>query len=116
MDKLKDNSEEVIPKRGRGRPRTKPIDEEPKEKMETGRKTHASKHKECDSKYYRNHYQINYVQCPNCWKVVQKCKLTRHMRTESCFRDQISEKYVDCNIEKYIETNKEHFDNFCNYI
>ena len=118
MDILKDNendTDQVLVKRSRGRPRTKPI-EEPKEKMKRGRKTDASKHKEYYSEYYRSNYQNNYVQCPNCWKVVQKCKLTRHMRCESCFRDQINKKYIDSNIEKYIEHNKEDFDNFCNYI
>ena len=39
-------TQEIIPKMPRGRPRTKPIDEEPKEKQKPGRKGDASKHKE----------------------------------------------------------------------
>ena len=78
-------TQEVIVKRSRRRPRTKPIDLEPKEKQKPGRKGDASKHKEDYSQYYRDHYQNYYVQCPNCWKPVAKCKLTRRMRTEVCF-------------------------------
>ena len=109
-------TQEVIVKRSRGRPRTKPIDLEPKEKQKPGRKGDVSKHKEYYSQYYRDHYQNNYVQCPNCWKPVAKCKLTRHMRTEICFRDQINKKYINKDIAQYIENNQEDFDNFCNYI
>ena len=38
------------------------------------------------------------------------------MRTEVCFRDQINKKYINNNIEQYIESNKEQFEKFCNYI
>lgn len=123
MENLKDNTEqittettEVIIKRGRGRPRTRPLNEEPKIKKKPGRQTDVSKHKEYYTQYYHNNYANNFVPCPNCWKPTQKCKLTRHMRTDICFRDQISKKYINHNIEEYIKTNKEEFDNFCNYL
>ena len=49
-------------------------------------------------------------------KPVAKCKLTRHMRTEICFRDQINKKYINTDVAQYIENNQEDFDNSCNYI
>ena len=126
MDNSKDNTEtkdeieveikELIVKKSRGRPRTKPLNEEPKVKIKPGRKTDVSKHKEYYSQYYRDNYQNNFIPCPNCWKPTQKCKMTRHMRTEICFRDQLNKRYINNNIEQYIESNKEEFDNFCNYL
>ena len=105
---------EVVPKRGRGRPKTKI--EEPKIPKRRGPKTDASKHKEYYSQCYRDRYKNNYTQCPNCWKPVQKCQITRHMRSEHCFRDQMSKKYINTNVEQYIEKNKEEFDKFCNLL
>ena len=124
MDNLNDkeneeittNTQDIIPKK-RGRPRTKPINDEPKVRGKPGPKTDASKHKEYFSKYYRENYMNNFVSCPNCFKPgVQKCKLPRHMRTERCFRDQVNKIYIDSNIEQFIQSNKEEFCNFCNYI
>ncbi len=121
MDNSNDNeneeineTQEVMVKRSRGRPRTKPI-EEPKEKQKPGRKGDASKHKEYYSQYYRDHYMNHYIQCPNCFKPTQKNKLTLHMKTEICARDKLNKKYINNNVEQYITTHREDFDNFCNY-
>ena len=50
MNNSKDHQEitkvQEVVKKSRGRPRTKPIDLEPKEKQKPGRKGSASKHKE----------------------------------------------------------------------
>ena len=86
--------EEVVQKRGRGRPKTK-IDEPPKEPKRRGPKTDASKHKEYYAQYYRDHYRNIFTPCPNCNKPVQKCKLGRHMRGNICSNDQISKKHMN---------------------
>ena len=59
MDKVdteENKVEELVPKRGRGRPKTK-IDE-PKEPQRRGPKGDKSKHKEYYSQYYRDNYQM----------------------------------------------------------
>jgi hypothetical protein len=96
MDKVnpeENRVEEVAPKRGRGRPKTK-IDE-PKEPQKRGPKGDKSKHKEYYSQYYRDNYQNVFLPCPNCNKPVQKCKLPRHMRGRVCANDQIIKKYMN---------------------
>jgi hypothetical protein len=116
----KTNLDEISPiveeKAPRGRPRTRPIDEEPKVKQKPGRKTNISSSKEYFNEYYHNNYANNYVNCPYCYKPVQKCKLTRHMRGEGCFRDQMTKKYINNSIHEFIENNDEEFEEFCNYI
>ena len=55
MDKNEEvevHTEEIAPKRGRGRPKTKI--EEPKEPQKRGPKGDKSKHKEYYSQYYRD--------------------------------------------------------------
>ena len=135
MDNLKDIdqvdsksvTEDVKPleiiKRGRGRPRTRPIiPEEEKIRKKPGRKGDATKNKEYYVQYYRDHYQNNFTNCPACNKQVQRCKLTKHMRGEMCYRNQINKKYIDDNKQiteednRIIEEAKKDFDNFCNYI
>ena len=96
MDKTEEvevHTEEIAPKRGRGRPKTK-IDE-PKEPQKRGPKGDKSKHKEYYSQYYRDNYQNVFTPCPNCNKPVQKCKLPRHMRGRVCYNDQLIKKYMN---------------------
>ena len=88
MDKV--DTEELVPKRGRGRPKTK-IDE-PKEPQKRGPKGDKSKHKKYHSQYCRDNYQNVFTPCPNCNKPVQKCKLPRHMRGRVCSNDQVNKK------------------------
>ena len=54
------HTEEIAPKRGRGRPKTKI--EEPKEPQKRGPKGDKSKHKEYYSQYYRDNYQNVFTQ------------------------------------------------------
>ena len=123
MDNLKDTEatlqEEIILKRGRGRPRTRPI-EEPKIKQKPGRKTNISSTKEYFNDYYHINYANNYINCPCCNKPIQKCKITRHMRGERCFTDQINKKYINNSIPQINQDDKEvnslEFDAFCNYL
>ena len=96
MDKVdteENKVEELVPKRGRGRPKTKI--EEPKEPKRRGPKGDKFKHKEYYSQYYRDNYQNVFTPCPNCNKPVQKCKLPRHMRGRVCANDQINKRYMN---------------------
>ena len=107
MDKVdteENKVEELIPKRGRGRPKTKI--EEPKEPQRRGPKGDKSKHKEYYSQYYRDNYQNVFTPCPNCNKPVQKCKLPRHMRGKFCLNDQLSKRYMG-NLNQSLEQNSD---------
>ena len=92
--------ETEVPKRGRGRPKTKVEDEGPKEIKKRGPKTDASKHKEYYAQYYRDNYQNIFIPCPNCNKPVQKCKLTRHMKGRACLNDKLSKRYMNQYFQK----------------
>ena len=118
-------------KRGRGRPKKEKIEivKEPKkrgpkpdftkykeriseitEPQKRGPKTCASKYKEYYAQYYRDHYSKIYLNCPNCFKLIQKSRICRHMRTSSCMVDQINKKYINQDTETYINLNREKFD------
>ena len=104
--------DEVIQKRGRGRPKTKVEDEGPKEIKKRGPKGEASKHKEYYAQYYRDNYQNTFTSCPSCNKPVQKCRLTRHMIGKFCLNDQISKRYMT-NLNQ--KEDEQLFEKFCAY-
>ena len=134
FEEVKVNTEEnVVIKRGRGRPKKEKIEipKEPKkrgpkpdftkykeriseitEPQKRGPKTCASKYKEYYAQYYRDHYSKIYLNCPNCFKLVQKNRICRHMRTNSCMEDQVSKKYFNQDTEKYIDSNKDRFNDW----
>ena len=101
-----DNTEEdikdetAVVKRGRGRPKTKIEEVEPKEIKKRGPKTDKSKHKEYYAQYYRDNYQNIFVPCPNCNKPVQKCRLARHTQGKFCLNDKLSQRYMDNSSEQ----------------
>jgi len=104
--------DDLVIKKSRGRPKKEPKEVTPKIPQKPGPKTDASKHKEYYAEYYRNHYSNIYLNCPNCFKLVQKNKICRHMRTDRCMVDQMSKKYITQDFEKIIEQNKEKFDKY----